>query len=113
QFAEYNQYAEPDATGHGSVQLLEDRDDDGVYETAHPFLEEIDTPVAVACWDGGVFIGSVPEILYCKDTDGDGRADVRETVFTGFARDHAGEGMLNSFRWGLDNRIHVCTNISG
>ena len=113
EFAEYNQYAKPDAAAQGSVKLLEDLDGDGVYETTHPFLEEIAMPVAVACWDGGVFIGATPDILYCKDTDGDGRADVRETVFTGFARDHAGEGMLNSFRWGLDNRMHVCTNIAG
>lgn len=113
EFAEYNQYANPESSAHGAVKLLEDLDGDGVYETAHQFLEEIDTPVAVACWDGGVFIGAVPDILYCKDTDGDGQADVREPVFTGFARDHAGEGMLNSFRWGLDNRLHVCTNIAG
>ena len=113
EFAEYNQYANPESSAHGAVKLLEDLDGDGVYETAHRFVEEIDTPVAVACWDGGVFIGAVPDILYCKDTDGDGRADVREPVFTGFARDHAGEGMLNSFRWGLDNRLHVCTNIAG
>lgn len=113
QFAEYNQYANPAAMGRGSVMLLEDRDADGVYETGRPFIESIDQPVAVACYDGGVFVGATPDILYCKDTDGDGRADLRETVYTGFARDHAGEGMLNSFRWGLDNRFHVCTNIAG
>ena len=27
----------------------------------------------------------------------------------GSARDQAGEGMLNSFRWGLDNRFHIST----
>ncbi|MBL8850435.1 MAG: c-type cytochrome [Planctomycetaceae bacterium] len=113
EFVEYNQYANPEAKAHGVVTLLEDLDGDGVYETAHPFLDPIEQPVAVACWDGGVFIGATPDLLYCKDTDGDGRADVREVVYTGFGRDHAGEGMLNSFRWGLDNRFHVCTNISG
>jgi len=113
EFAEYNLYAEPEAQAKGRVMLLDDLDGDGVYETGHEFIPEIDQPVAVACWDGGVFVGATPDILYCKDTDGDNVADVREPVYTGFARDHAGEGMLNSFRWGLDNRFHVQTNISG
>ena len=55
----------------------------------------------------------MPDILYVKDTDGDGKADVRRVVFTGFARDAGGEAMLNSFRWGFDNRIHVSTSTSG
>ena len=38
---------------------------------------------------------------------------MRRVVFTGFGRDSAGEGMLNSFRWGLDNRFHVSTSIAG
>ena len=39
-----------------------------------------------ACWpyDGGVFIAVPPDILYAKDTDGDGVADVKKVVFTGF-----------------------------
>ena len=31
----------------------------------------------------------------------------------GFGSDPAGEGMLNSFRWGLDNRFHVSTSLDG
>src|SRR4030095_6489236 len=56
---------------------------------------------------------SVPNILYAKDKDGDGKADVRRVVFTGFARDVGGEAMFNSFRWSFDNRIHIQTSTSG
>jgi putative membrane-bound dehydrogenase-like protein len=38
---------------------------------------------------------------------------VRQPILTGFARDEAGEAMLNSFHWGFDNRFHVSTNLSG
>jgi hypothetical protein len=31
-----------------------------------------------------VFIGATPDIIYAKDTNGDGVADIREVVFTGF-----------------------------
>jgi len=110
---EYNQYANSRFRGRGRVRWLEDTDGNGVFDRSRIFADGIDSPTAVACWKGGVFVGSVPHILYLKDTDGDGTADVRRTVFTGFARDKAGEAMLNSFRWGLDNRYHVSTNLAG
>ncbi len=110
---EYNQYANPDYRGKGRVRLLEDTDGNGVFDRSVIFADGLDSPGGVSCWDGGVFVGSVPHILFLKDTDGDGRADLRRIVFTGFARDKAGEAMLNSFRWGLDNRFHVATNLAG
>src|SRR5438094_154041 len=45
--------------------------------------------------------------------DGAGKADTKKWSYTGFAKDRAGEAMLNSFRWGLDNRFHVSTSASG
>ncbi|MCH8828649.1 MAG: cytochrome C, partial [Planctomycetes bacterium] len=110
---EYNQYANKNFKGQGSVRLLEDTNGDGRFDKSTLFLEKISAPTSVFCYDGGVFIGSVPDLLFCKDTNGDGKADVREIVFTGFARDKAGEAMLNSFRWGLDNRVHLSTNLAG
>jgi len=110
---EYNQYSNKRFRGRGRVRLLEDTDGNGVFDRSRIFADGIDSPGAISCWRGGVFVGSVPHILYLKDTDGDGTADVRRTVFTGFSRDKAGEAMLNSFRWGLDNRYHVSTNLAG
>lgn len=113
EFPEYNEYGSKKPHGRGCVRLLLDTDGDGKFDRSTVYVDNLDSPAAVACWDGGVFVGCVPDILYCKDTKGDGKADVRRRVFTGFQRDAAGEGMLNSFRWGLDNRFHISTNISG
>src|SRR5204862_6906323 len=77
------------------------------------FASDVAMATAVACWDGGVYVGSPPDLLYLKDTNGDGKADVRRVVLTGFGTDKAGEGMLNSFRWGLDNRFHVSPSLDG
>ena len=79
---------------------------------ARVFVDHLSWPTAVICSDGGVFIGAAPDILYCKDTDGDGKADVRKVVFTGFGRGNV-QGLLNSFQWGLDGRIHGATSTSG
>ncbi|HEY6170583.1 MAG TPA: PVC-type heme-binding CxxCH protein, partial [Verrucomicrobiae bacterium] len=45
-----------------------------------------------------------------KDTNGDGKADVREVAFTGFGTGLARlnvQALMNCFNWGLDNRIHL------
>ena len=111
---EYNAYAAKEDPGQkGAIKQLIDTDGDGRYDKATIFLADIPYPTAVLCWDGGVFIGSAPNIHYAKDNDGDGIADESRIVMSGFGSDLAGEAHLNSFRWGPDNRIHLSTNLSG
>ncbi len=112
EFPEYNQHGNPNFKERGAIKLLEDTKGTGVYDKVTTFAQ-IDSPVALACWDGGLFVGAVPHIYYLKDTKGTGKADVKKIIYTGFARDKAGEAMLNSFRWGLDNRFHVSTSAAG
>jgi putative membrane-bound dehydrogenase-like protein len=77
------------------------------------FADDLDYPTGLFYYDGGLYVGDSPRLLYLKDEDGDGRADRRETVLEGFGSDPAGEGHLNSFRWGLDNRIVICAGLGG
>jgi putative membrane-bound dehydrogenase-like protein len=109
---EMRDYSEDYDLRLGRIRLLEDRDGDGRYETSTVFAEDLAWPTAVICYDGGIFVGAAPHIYYLKDTTGDGQADRREVVFTGFAKTNV-QGLLNSFHWGLDNRIHGATSSSG
>lgn len=110
---EYNQYGSPKPHGKGAIKRLEDTDGDGRFDKAAVYVDELNYPTAVACWDGGILVGVAPDILFCKDTNDDGIADVRRKLFTGFGQDKAGEGMLNSFRWRFDNRFHVPCGLDG
>lgn len=116
EFPQYNQkYVKEDVTERGAVKMLEDTDGDGRIDRSTVYADGLHYATAVACWDGGVFVGVAPDLLYFKDTDGDGVADSRRVVLTGFAGapGRAGQAQLNSIRWGLDNRFHICSNLSG
>ena len=96
----------------GSVRLLEDTDNDGVFDQSIEYIGQLTWPTALACYDGGIFVGAAPDIWYFKDTDSDGKADVKEKLFTGFGHQNV-QGMLNSFRWGLDNRLYGASGTNG
>lgn len=96
----------------GAIRLLEDTNGDGVFDESHVFADGLAWPTAVACFDGGVFVGVPPDIFYMKDTDGDHRADIKELVFSGFGLANV-QGLLNSFNWNLDNQIQGATSGSG
>ncbi len=100
----------------GRIRLLESSKGDGLYDKSTVFADGLGWPTAIIPWDGGVFVGCTPDIWYMKDTDGDGVADVKRIVYTGFAAGQARlnvQGLLNSFNWGLDNRIHGAASTSG
>lgn len=109
---EMRDYSEKDKARLGRVRVLSDEDGDGRFETSRVLVDDLSWPTAVACYDGGVFIGDAPDILYCKDTDGDGKADVRKVIYTGFGRTNV-QGLLNTFLWGLDHKIYGQTSSSG
>jgi putative membrane-bound dehydrogenase-like protein len=96
----------------GTIRILEDTDADGRFDKSTVFIEKLSWPTAITCYDGGVFIGAAPDIWYCKDTDGDGKSDVKKKVFTGFQRSNV-QGLINSFHWGFDNRIRGATGTVG
>ena len=96
----------------GRIRLLEDRDGDGRFDVGHIFADRLVWPTGVAPWKGGVFASAPPDILYFKDTDGDGKADVREKVYTGFGVTNE-QQMVNNLIWGVDHKIYASTGGDG
>jgi len=96
----------------GAVRLLEDTNGDGVFDKSTVFADGLSWPTGVACWKGGVFVAATPDIWYLKDTDGDGKADIRRKVFTGFRKLNV-QSVMNNLVWGLDNRIHGAGGSNG
>src|SRR5687767_11755091 len=94
----------------GRVKVLEQRD--GRYGKATLFLDGLPFPTGVMAWGRGALICAAPDILYAEDTNGDGKADVVRTNFTGFAT-HNFQARVNGFTWGLDGWLHGSSGLFG
>jgi putative membrane-bound dehydrogenase-like protein len=96
----------------GVIRLLEDTNGDGKFEKSTVFADKLTWPTSVCCYDGGIFVLAPPHLWYLKDTDGDGVADVRKIIFSGFNRDNV-QAITNSLKWSLDNRIVFAAGRNG
>jgi putative membrane-bound dehydrogenase-like protein len=96
----------------GRVKFLEDADGDGRYEKATVFLDGVPFPTGVLPWRKGVLVTAAPDLFYAEDTDGDGKADVRKVLFTGF-REGNQQHRFNGLVWGLDNWVYCANGDSG
>ena len=122
--AEMNDYPYTDAATHqawkenttdvpiGRVRLLVDEDGDGDFDRATVFADGLSWPTGVACYKGGVFVAATPDVWYLKDTDNDGKADVKRKVFTGFRKFNV-QAVMNNLQWGLDNRLYGAGGSNG
>lgn len=92
--------------GRGKIRLLKDEDGDGKIDTSFIFAEGLPDATSILPWEGGLIVTSAPDILYLKDTTGDGRADIREVLFTGFFENNS-EAQITNLRYGVDNWIYA------
>ncbi len=95
-----------DKSGTGKIKLLSDTDGDGRMDKSTVFAEGLILPTGIMRWKQGVLVTDTPDVLYLEDTTGDGEADIREVVLTGFALSNP-QHNLNHPLLGLDNWIYL------
>src|SRR5262245_34947938 len=103
----------PPGSGKTSrIRVLEDADGDGRFEKATTFADGLSFVTGLQPWKGGVFVTLSGAVAYMKDTDGDGKCDLDETWFEGFAEQNT-QLRANHPRLALDNWIYVANGLRG
>jgi len=108
EMADYPLGADGKGKPGGRVRFLEDTDDDGQYDKSTLFAEGLSFPNGVLVWGRGILVTAAPQIVYLEDTSGDGKADVRRTLFSGFMEGNQ-QLRVNGLRWGLDNWVYCAS----
>ena len=89
----------------GRVRVLEDTDGDGRYDKSTWFADGLSFPTGLLTWRDGVIVTAAPEILFLRDTNGDGKADSREVLVSGLLEGNQ-QLRANGLRWGLDGWVY-------
>jgi len=88
--------------GRDRLRICEDTNGDGKADQFTIFAEGLSIPTAIAFYRGGAIVQDGTQTVYLKDTDHDGKADLRKVLITGWAMGDTHGGVSN-FQYGLDN----------
>ena len=89
----------------GVVKLLTDTDGDGRMDKSVVWGKNLPPVYGMVAARAGVILACAPQIIYLADRDGDGQAEVQETLFTGFPVGALERG-INAPQWGADGWIY-------
>ncbi|HEY2840907.1 MAG TPA: PVC-type heme-binding CxxCH protein, partial [Pirellulales bacterium] len=89
------------------IRVLEDVNGDGRFDKSTLFADKLVFPQGILWHDGWVYVSSPPNFWRLRDNDGDGVADVREVLATGFANTGVADDMHGA-SLGPDGRVYWC-----
>ncbi len=98
-------YSEQENDALGRVSKLSDTDGDGAMDQTTLIAENLSWPTALATLEGKVWIAAPPFLLQWSNAE-------TEKILEGFGRQNV-QGLANSFRWGLDGKMHLSTSSNG
>jgi putative heme-binding domain-containing protein len=87
------------------VVVLDDFAANGKARKTSVFVDKLTVPTGIMPGDGGVYVGQGESLLHFRDSKGNGKADQRKVVLTGFGTADT-HHTLNTFRWGPDGSLY-------
>ncbi len=99
-----NNLLPPGERGNDRIVICEDTNHDGRADKFSVFADGLNLPTSLTFANGGVIVHQSPETLFLKDTNGDGKADVRQVLLTGWGRNDT-HAVASNLQYGPDNWI--------
>ena len=97
-------------TPDDKIVVLEDTDRDGKADTSKVFATGLLMPTGVLPGDGGCYVAQSTDLLHFTDTDGDGTADAKRRVLSGFGTEDTHHN-LHTLRRGPDGKLWMNQSI--
>lgn len=94
------------------IRLLEDTNDDGVYDKSTVFADKVGFPQGGVFYKGSLYASSAPDLLKFTDTDGDGVADQREVLLSGWTLNVNANSLIGPFM-APDGWLYMTSAIEG
>jgi putative membrane-bound dehydrogenase-like protein len=98
--------------GEGQIVLLQSSKGDGHYDKRTVFVNQLTFPNGVMPWKQGVFVTCAPYLYYFKDTNGDGVADIKQTVFKGFQDLSTTQLRVSHPTLNIDNWVYLTSGLT-
>lgn len=96
----------PGSPPNDQIIVLEDTNHDGRADSHTVFADSLYLPLGFELGDGGVYVTQAPDFVFLKDTDGDGEADYRKTLLTGFGTEDSHHA-ISAYTWGPDGALYM------
>jgi putative membrane-bound dehydrogenase-like protein len=109
---DYPNNKQPNGKGNDRIVICEDTKGTGRADRFTVFADRLSIPTSLTFYRDGVFVHQPPDTLFLKDNNGDGVADERRVLFSGWSTEdtHAGPSNLH---YGLDNWIYGIVGYAG
>jgi len=94
----------PGQEPNDKIVILEDTDGNGKADKSTVWANDLHIPLSFEFGNGGVFVSEEPDFSFLKDTNGDGKADLRLRTLTGFGCEDSHHA-LHDFVWTPDGDL--------
>ena len=103
-------HLQPGQSPSDKIIVLEDINHDGTADKQTVFADDLLIPHSVIPGHGGAYVTQSTDLLFLKDTDGDGRADGKRVLLTGFGNADV-HHMIHGLRWGPGGDLYFSQSI--
>ena len=101
----YPQYLPPHKP-NDKLLIFTDTDRDGVADDMTVFADGLHLPTGFELGDGGAYVAQEPNLVFLKDTDGDGKADMKKILLHGFDSGDSHHA-IGAFIWGPGGGLYM------